>query len=390
MRGAFDDQFGGSEPVAPQPIEIKPVLGEAQPFPVEALSPNMRKAVNALVKIVQVPTAIAGQSILGACALVAQARVNVELPTREIVPPSLFLYTIAVSGDRKSSTDKLALRPIYDREAELREKHHDEQAQYSAELAAHTTALATAKRGSKTKEEIKAEILRCGDAPVAPALPLLLVEEPTIEGMTKLLDEAYPFIGLFSDEGARMLGGYAMKEENQAATGAALSQLWDGKTIKRVRGTDTTKFLTGRRCSVHLMMQPSAALPFFGNKALRGQGLMSRLLCSFPASIKGQRLWQEASAEDWDAMEAYWRRLSIRTAEAFHKLDMVTRQPNYEIVKLTPEARALWIRFSDHIETQLGPGQPLDEVSDLASKSAQHAARLAVVMSYFEHGAAKA
>ena len=75
---------------------------------------------------------------------------------------------------------------------------------------------------------------------------MLLVEEPTVEGITRLLDEAYPSVGLFSDEGSRMLGGYSMSEERSAPSGAALSQLWDGKPIKRVRGTDVTKIVDRR------------------------------------------------------------------------------------------------------------------------------------------------
>lgn len=377
----------GDNCVVGQPIDIKPILPDAEAFPLDKLPPRLQAAVKAITDIAQVPVSLAAQSVIGACSLVAQTRIMVEVPTREVVPASLFLFTIAASGDRKTTADKLALGPVYDHERELRRAFEPAQQQFTIDKAAYEASISKAKRdGGKDRQQVKRNMEACGTPPLPPALPMLLVEDPTIEGMTKLLDEAYPSIGLFSDEGAKMLGGYSMQEDRQASSGAALSQLWDGKPVKRVRGTDVTKILDGRRISVHLMVQPGVAMKLFGNKALRDQGMLSRMLVTFPKSLKGTRLWKEPPPETWDAIEAYNKRLSGLLRQSFSRMDPETRQLDFSTVSLQPEARAMWIAFSDMLERQQGPDQPLAEVSDLASKMGQHALRLAAVISYFENG----
>jgi len=387
MTFADGGRFDAPQEVVGQPIEVKPSVGVGDPFPVDALPPRLRDAVLAIIDIAQVPPSIAAQAVLGACSVGVQSRITIEMPTREHVPASLFLFTVAASGDRKSTADKLALRPVYEREKFLRSQFENAQQAYLIDKTAYDAALGKAKReGGSNRQNVRDNMEACGRPPVPPALPMLLVEDPTIEGVVKLLDEAYPAIGLFSDEGAKMLGGYSMSEDRRASTGAALSQLWDGKAIKRVRGTDVTKFLAGRRMSLHLMVQPGVAMQLFGDKALRDQGMMSRLLVAYPTSIKGTRLWQRPTADAWQALEKYHSRLETLLREAFMTMDPETRELTFTIVKLHPEAENIWIQFSDHIERQIGPGGALEEVSDLASKIAQHAARLAAIVAYYEGG----
>lgn len=384
---AEKDAFGPALGVVGEPIQLRPKAADAEDFPLETLPPRMSAAIRAIVEIAQVPTSLAAQSVLGATAIVAQTRINVQMPTREVVPCTLFLFSIATSGDRKSSCDRLALGPVYDREKELRVGYELLAQTYTFERAAYEASVKSAKSGTKkSKEDIQRDLEACGPPPMAPAIPLLLVEEPTIEGIVKLLDEAYPSLGLFSDDGAAFLGGYSMQDEQEARTGAMLSQLWDGKPIKRVRAGDVTKILDGRRCSLHLMVQPGVAAKLFGNKALRDQGLLSRMLVTSPKSLKGQRLWQEPTAASWAAVQAYRERLRGLLEVAFNRMDPQTRALDFSTVELTPEAREMWIAFSDGLERQQGPDGPLAEVSDIASKMAQHAVRMAACVSYFEMG----
>ena len=53
---------------------------------------------------------------------------------------------------------------------------------------------------------------------------------------------------------------------------------------------------------------------------------------------------------------------------------------------LSPEARQAWIEFHDAIEAELGEGGEMRMVRDVASKSADNAARLACLFHLFEHG----
>ena len=116
----------------PRPLVRK--VDEAEAFPVHALG-NLSSAAEAIEAHTRAPIAICGQAVLGAIALVVQAHADVVLPTGQARPTSLFLLTIAGSGDRKSAVDGLALQPVYAREQELREAHKTEMANYDISSA---------------------------------------------------------------------------------------------------------------------------------------------------------------------------------------------------------------------------------------------------------------
>ena len=56
------------------------------------------------------------------------------------------------------------------------------------------------------------------------------------------------------------------------------------------------------------------------------------------------------------------------------------------MLDFSPEARAAWIAFHDEVEKELRPGGDMAETRDVASKTADNAARLAALFHVFEHG----
>lgn len=56
------------------------------------------------------------------------------------------------------------------------------------------------------------------------------------------------------------------------------------------------------------------------------------------------------------------------------------------LLSLTPEAKALWVAFHDAIESDLRSGGELYDVRDVASKTADNAARLATLFHVFGRG----
>ena len=54
------------------------------------------------------------------------------------------------------------------------------------------------------------------------------------------------------------------------------------------------------------------------------------------------------------------------------------------MLSLTPEAKAAWVEYHDAIESELSSGGELYDVRDVASKSADNAARLAALFQMFE------
>ena len=188
-------------------------------------------AVKSLHRIIKAPDAICAQSILGAVAFACQPFANIAIDGREY-PLSLNLLTIAESGDRKSSTDKIAILPISERQERLI-KHYGQLLKEFKLKHAQWDA-----QKNKFLKESSEEINRIFDLeePIPPLKQILLFEEPTYEGLVKYLETGQPSIGLFSDEGAGFLGGYSMSRDNIQRAIAGLSSIWDGKPISRTRG----------------------------------------------------------------------------------------------------------------------------------------------------------
>lgn len=388
MSGQFDDRYDDGERVAPQPLDIKGSLGEATDYPLAALPPVLRKAIEAIVAMAQVPVSLAAQSVLGAASLATQGFINIQTITGQSVPTSLFLFTIAASGDRKSTSDKFAIQPIKDREEQLAASYAEAQHSFTIDDAAYKAATSKAKTGNKSREDIRNALANTGKPPLPPVQPLLTADEPTGPGLQRLFAEAMPALGLFSDEGATFLGGWSMQEENQAATGGMLSKLWDGQAIKRIRADkeNGTQILYGRRLCLHLMVQPDIAGKLLGNQAVRNQGLLSRILVAAPKSLKGTRFWTEPTDSHRDDLRVYHERLGRLLAFEYRYRDENTRALDLALVNLTPAARAKLIAFSDHCERQIATGGKYVDIADFASKMTENATRLAAVVSFFSSG----
>lgn len=371
----------------PQPLDIKAQLGEAVEYPLEALPPILRGAIEAIVALSQVPVSLAAQSVLAAAALACQGHVNVETITGQSCPVSVFMLTIAASGDRKSSSDKRAILPVKEREELLASAYEVEKQRYAIEDAAFKAATAKAKQ-LKSRDEIQDAMNAVGPAPRPPLQPLLTADEPTGPGLQRLFAEAMPALGLFSDEGATFLGGWSMQDENQAATGGMLSKLWDGSPIKRIRADkeNGTQILYNRRLCVHLMVQPNIAGKLLGNEAVRNQGLLSRFLPAAPRSLKGTRFWTDPTPDDFAKLQTYHDRLGRLLQFEFRCRDEFSRALDLGLVRLTPEARQCLIEFSDHCEKHIGPGGKYEAISDFASKMTENATRLAAVVAFFSAG----
>ena len=385
VRGAaqFGDRFDPSADFeAEEPLPLSADLEDAAPFPVDCLGMILGNACRAIMDKVQVPDGLAAQSVLGAASLAIQPFVDVRLPTGEIKPTCLFLTTVAASGDRKSSADGFALQGVRDAEADLWRRYKDERVNYEADLAGWKEGVARAK---KSKGDVAEEIRAAGGEPRPPAMPIILATEGTIEGLQKLFAEARPSMGLFSDEGGVWLGGYGMNDDNRLKTGAALSEFWDGKPIKRVRAGEGLTLLLGRRLSFHMMIQPEIASKLLGDGELRGQGLLSRLLVTAPKSLAGTRMYRPLRPDTDANLETFQRRI-YRIMSSPLPVDPETNELQPRAVPMAPDAERMWWAFADYCEGKIGKGREWDPIRGVIGKLPEQAARLALVMAVFERG----
>ncbi len=361
------------------PEPLRRALPAPGPFPIDALGDVLGSAAQAMAEVIQAPAATCGQSVLAAASLAVQPHGDVEIDGR-VSPTSENFVSVGESGARKSAVDQVALWPHRKHEKALAEKYAEEIEDYKIQCAAHKKSREMALAKGKTYEERQEGLRALGQEPDAPLSPIVITEDPTFEGLVKLLAIGQPSMGLFSDEGGRMIGGYGMSSDNQLKTAAGLSGLWDGKPIDRVRGMDGASKIYGRRVSIHLMMQPNVAGLLLGNEVFAGQGLLARCLIVFPESTAGSRFYNPVDMSQHAAMRRYsGRMLDILETP----LPLAEGERNeLEPPRLRPasDAKALWIRFHDFLEGHLGDGGDFAPIRAFASKAAEHAARLAGIL----------
>ena len=138
--------------------------------------------------------------------------------------------------------------------------------------------------------------------------------------------------------------------------------------------------LPGRRLSMHLMVQPDAAASFLGNGTLRDQGLLSRVLVAAPPSLAGTRFHRELDRADDAAIRAYGARILSLLEQPLPLAERSRNELLPRVLPIEPDAAAALNAFGDHVEGQCASAEELGPVKDFAAKAAEHAARLAGVL----------
>lgn len=363
----------------------------ATDFPLDALGDRLQSAAEAIRERTQAPAAICGQAVLGVAAALAQAHVNAGLPMRMDVPTSLAMVTVAESSERKSSVDRLAIAPIAQYTDELRLEYEQDQLTFRNRRDAHEMARKSilSEKGKATdkakKAALEADLEALGPEPTPPPKPVIQAQEPTIEGLTKMLSQGLGFAALFSSEGAAFLGGYGMSTDNKLKTAAHLSSIWDGTPIDRIRQGDELTTLHGRRLAMHLMIQPNIAERLFSDEDLVRQGLLSRVLVSWPETAAGTRPFRSPSQDAIDAHQEYVRymlelcRLPRRHADG-RPAELMPRT-----MTMDEGATALWINFHDIVEKELAPSGQYAAIRSWAGKLLENVGRISAVLAFIDN-----
>ncbi|MBV7496942.1 DUF3987 domain-containing protein [Pseudomonas sp. PDM24] len=356
-------------PRSPRPlIESNP---EAEPYPVQALGEILGPAVERISEVIGVPQALAAQSVLAASALATQGHAGLQLDGRKY-PLSLYLITVAASGDRKTAADRCALLPA-------RQWEREQWQCYREQLARYRVAQRQALRINPVEPDCTVSMALKAE----PSAPRLITTDPTIEALIKGLCHDLPSMGLFCDEGGQFLGSSTMSRDNRLKAVTTLSSLWDGSPIDRARSMAGESLRAyDRRVSLHLMLQPYLAMQLLSDPLLQGQGILGRCLMTWPTSLAGQRRYQAVDLSKDAALKRYHHRLSA----LFHQPWSLTPDGALRLspLSLNPLARRRWIDLHDAIEAQLGEFGELASVRPSGSKAADNLLRIAGILAVVE------
>jgi putative DNA primase/helicase len=372
--------------------ELQPLIVQIDPqeYPLDALPDAVRCAVQEVAGFVKAPIPLIATSALAALSLVIQAHTDVERAEKLHGPCGLFLLAIADSGERKSTCDGFFTTAIRDYQAREQEAAKPVIKAYKSEHDAWEA------QRSGLKEKIKS-LAKDGkpytalvqqlhdldmDEPAAPRVPRLIYGDATPEALTYALAKQWPSGGVISSEAGSVFGGHGMGGDSVMRNLAALNQLWDGATLNTERRSSESFTVRGARLTMALQVQEATIRAFFDStKGLaRGTGFLARFLVSWPQSTQGTRHFTEAPA-NWPALANFNARLTLILNRPAPIDDDGALSP--AMLTLAPDAKAAWVAFHDAIEVELSTGRELYDVRDVASKTADNAARLAALFHTF-------
>lgn len=349
----------------PEPELLAIDEGIPAEFPISALPLMMREAAVDIQKGTKAPPAMAAASVLAASSFAVQNHFDVAFKGGTRCPLSLMIMTIAASGERKSSVDRLALIGVHDYQ---KQKHREYE--------------------KREKEILEAKKAGLDPSPSLPE-PSAILANATLQGIYRSFHEGQPSLALFSDEGGEFLGGHSMKSENRLGSLAGLSKFWDGTNLSyKLRGTgQKSETLRARapRLAVHLQAQPVAIMPFLADPLARGQGLLARMLIHKPASRIGKR---QQSYEEWctdvmtTAIKSFALRIEDKASLPFSRNE--DGEVERLLITLEPEADRALYNYAEEIERQLAPSGDFAGRSDLINKMAEQAVRIAGVFAAFD------
>jgi hypothetical protein len=186
--------FGYSVPQLSQNIPQTPL--QVYPYPVDAFPPILRAVIQALHEETQIPVELIGNVVLAAASLACQSHIEV-IPTHTNQPEScsLYLLTLAESGEGKTTISKRVMRPFNIFAERMNQEYQEKLDKYKHEhniwkvkKQAFDGLLRSAIKNGEDGEDEGNDIKdHAKSEPKKPTYPVMLYEDvtPTVKWNTK-------------------------------------------------------------------------------------------------------------------------------------------------------------------------------------------------------------
>jgi putative DNA primase/helicase len=371
----------------PEPLN-KP--DDPLPYPIEALPYPIREAVKEVQDYAQAPAALVAGCALDTLSTAAQGLRNVKRGERLEGPIGTYRWSLADSGERKTTVDGLFSEPVRIWEREKAEEYRPLVNEYrasseswEAEKAGIVQRIKELAKGGKDTSDLKrklADLMKAEPEPIR--VPRVLFGDITPEALAWRLSRGWPCGSVLSSEAGIVLGGHGMGSDSIMRNLALLNSLWDGGETRVDRRTSESFIVRGARLTMGLAIQPATLMAFFEqSKGLaRGTGFLARFLLSWPASTQGTRLYKEAPTTS-PMLSGYQDRITQLLDE--------TQPPGENGLDLPAitfdlAAKRAWIGVYNEIEQGLSADGELSSLRDVASKAADNIARLSAQFAIIE------
>ncbi len=374
----------------PEPLPLRSRM-PALEYPLDALPPIMRSAVEEVLGSTKAPIPLAASSALCAMSLAIQPHNDVKRAEGLEGPSAVFLMTIAESGERKSTCDNKFMAGIHRYEATQSEEAKPLMKEYWATLKAWeavaggiSEGIRSAAKSGKDTQDLAAKLVDHEHAkPEPPRVPRLIYGDASTEKLTRNLAKEWPSAGIVSSEGGGVFGAYGLSQDSVMRTLAAYDTLWDGGDLVTDRVSSESFLVHGARLTIGLQVQEATLRAFLlkTGELARGIGFLARCLIAWPGSNIGTR-WFEEPPKDWPGLKAF----NVRIQDILKRPVPIGEDGGVApaMLELAPDAKETWVAFYNRIEGELADGGAFRDVRDVGSKTADNAVRIAALFHVFE------
>ncbi|EJS8004581.1 DUF3987 domain-containing protein [Salmonella enterica] len=356
-------------------------------YPVDKFPPVMSELIDTLHDDSQIPMEIIGNAVLAAASMACQSLVDLELShntTPELC--SLYLLTLAESGEGKTTINKQVMAPFYEFMDELYADYEHRLFKYKGEVELWRIKKKVLERevssaykhpdeeeGESVEEKEKKVRLHIDNEPQKPKRLTLIYEDTTLKALTDGMDVC-SHGGLISDEAIIFFKGYTNDKFG------ILNKGWEGGVYahKRADGTDT---LIKPCLTVSLMTQPRVAKDYFrkGEGIAKDVGFLARFLFSEAKSTIGNRTDNTDFSRSRKCLNIFHDR--IRALLSQQKEYITSNKFSKKTLTLSAKALAVKKQFGNEINDKIGLES--SHIKEILSKSGTNAARIAAIFHCF-------
>lgn len=369
-------------PTSPQSRQGQETLSSS---PVQLFPPELENMIRALHDDSHIPVALISNVALAAASLACQGLVDVIQPhTNTPEPCSLYLLTVADSGEGKTTINKLIMKPFYDFASEMKREYTARMADYKREhkiwkvvqQGLDSNLRQAIKKGYSGEHEIGLSEEHARKEPSSPVRPAFIYEDVSLKALVEGLSE-HPDAGFLSDEAITFFKSYLKNHPG------LLNKAWDGEPYD-FRRADGEIYEIRPSLTFSLMAQPGIFMDYLkkhGDTA-RSSGFLSRFLFAWIDRTDGHRNRRAISDRTKYSLNVFYEKVSVLLEK--QKRNFYGPALQKKTLRLTPEALTLWQNKITETENRLAPGHEWEHIRDIASKSGANTLRMAALFQYMQ------
>lgn len=340
---------------------------ELEPFPIDALPPDIAEHAAAVAENTQTPIDMAGTASLAFISVCIQGKYVIEGKPGWVEPTNLFSNIIASPSERKSAVLHAVVHPgdNYEVQFNLRNAARVEGSKMRKRILERRQKAVEDKVAKGQAEPGDLENIAREIAEFEDIRPLqLYVDDITTEKLVSVMAGNRGRAALISSEGGIFdtLAGIYTRNVNIDV----MLKGYSGDTIRVDRIGRESECIMNPTLTILLMTQPKVISDVLSNATFRGRGLTARFLYCLPTSTVGERRFQSLPVPD-AVYQRYEQKIVNMLEEEY------PARP--EVITLSPEASKLLTTFAEEIEPKMK--KEYAEIADWAGKLVGNTLRIA-------------